>query len=271
MRKRRRNILIAAGVLLAACILAGPVRGWYDVRAAERVFRGGDPARRTAALRQLASARSRRGDAVVREALCGSDAKIRRDAARAIGAACRTDMAAELQAAWQREADPPTRGSMIFYWAQLADRGAGPVLRPMMASDDPWTALAAAKALMRLGDSQATERVLSAAVGPGRGPDAGWRIDARKELQSLAVPMAAMIGQKVEIAGVQPSEWSAEQGAQLRAWWRAHVTPRLLSDYLAWRTDKPDPWQKANLLLHEWKGRFSGFLRMQEQPAEESR
>jgi hypothetical protein len=270
MRKRWRNVGIAAGVLLAGAALAGPVRVWNDVRAAEGMYRRGEAGRRALALRHLASGRTGRGDAVVREALCGPDAKNRRDAARAICAARRTDLAAELQAAWQREADPPTRSSIIFYWSQLAGRAAEPILRPMMTGDEPWTALAAAKALMRLGDPQATERVLSAAAGPGTGPDSGWRVDARRELQSLAVPMAAMIGQKVEIAGAPPAEWSAEQVTELQAWWRVHVTPRLLSDYLAWRNDKPDSWRKADLLLHEWKGRFGGFLRTQE-PTDEGR
>jgi hypothetical protein len=249
--------------------VAGPVRAWRDVRAAEVMFRSGDPGRRALALRRLASGRTCRGDAVVREALCGPDARIRRDATRAIAAARRTDMAGELQAAWGREDDAPTRGSMVFYWAQVAGGSAELVLRPMMAGDEPWTAEAAAKALMRLGDPQAAEQVFSAAAGPGEGPGSGWRIDARKELQSLAVPMAAMIGQKIEIADVQPVDWSAEQVAQLQAWWRVHVTPRLVRDYLAWRGHKPDPWQKANLLLHEWRGRFGGFLRMGE-PADES-
>jgi hypothetical protein len=204
MRKPWRNIAIGAGVLLAAGVVAGPVRAWRDVRAAEVMFRSGDPGRRALALRRLASGRTCRGDAVVREALCGPDARIRRDAARAIAAARRTDMAGELQAAWGREDDAPTRGSMVFYWAQVAGGSAELVLRPMMAGDEPWTAEAAAKALMRLGDPQAAEQVFSAAAGPGEGPGSGWRIDARKELQSLAVPMAAMIGQKIEIADVQP-------------------------------------------------------------------
>jgi hypothetical protein len=153
---------------------------------------------------------------------------------------------------------------MIYYWAQLAGPPAESILRPLLASDDPWMALGAAKGLLRLGDLGAGKQVFSVAGGRDR----GLYLDARKELQSLAAPLAGMIGQKVGIADVRPAEWSAGQLSQFQAWWRTHVTPRLLRDYLAWRNDKPDQWQKANLLLHEWKGRFGGFLRMSEPQGE---
>ena len=264
MRKGWLYLGVLAVVLLAAALLAGPVQTWHAVAVAQRQFRAGTPSQKRSALRDLARLRSPQGDAVVRAALADRNADTRNDATYAIGTSHRTDLAGDLRAAWQREPDRPIRGGMIYYWAQLAGPAAEPALRPMLASEDPWTALGAAKGLLRLGDLEAGEQVLSLAAGP----DADLCVDARKELQSLAGPMAGMIGQKLEIADVRPVEWTVEQTARFQAWWRVHVTPRLLRDYLAWRNDKPDQWRKADLLLHEWKSRFGGFLRMSEAPGE---
>lgn len=256
MRNRWRNIGIVTAVLLATGVLAGPLRAWQTTRAAQQALAGGDASQKGLALRTLARARTRHADAIVLAALAGADAGLRNQAAYAISATHRVDLADPLRAAWDCEADLPVRGNMVFYWAQLVGPSAEPVLRPMLACPDIWIALGAAKGLLRQGHIEAVEPIFSLAVSSAA------RADARGELLNLAKPMAAMIGQRLAIADVPTDSWSVEQIAQLQAWWNEHITGRLLQDYLAWRASKPDQWQKANMLVHEWKSRFGGFLQM---------
>jgi hypothetical protein len=262
MRKVWRYFGIAAALLLVGALLYGPVQTWQEVRRAEQRVHAGSPSQRRSALRDLAHYRTRRADGSLHAALAAPDAATRNDAVYAIGTGHRADMAPDLLLAWSREPDSQTRSSMVYYWAQLVGPAAEATLQPLLASKDPWTALGAAKGLLRLGHLEAARQVLEVAGGP----DTELAVEARKELQSLVGPLAGMIGQKAEIADLRPAEWSPQQVSALDTWWQTHVTPRLLRDYLAWRNEKPDPWQMANLLLHEWKGRFSGFLRLSTPP-----
>jgi hypothetical protein len=261
MRNRWRNLGIVAGVLLAIGVLVGPLRAWQRTRAARQALVGNDAGQKGLALRTLARARTSQADAIVAAALTGADTGLRNQAAYAISAAHRTDLAEPLRAAWDRESDLPVRSNMIFYWAQLAGPTAEPVLRAMLGSPDIWTVLGAAKGLLRQGHIEAVEPIFWLAA------DSAARADARGELLNLATPMAAMIGQRLAVADVPTDSWSAEQIGQLQAWWQGHISERLLRDYLAWRADKPDPWQKASMLVHEWKSRFGGFLQMSKSDA----
>lgn len=257
MRKRWRHLGMLAAGMLAAGLLAGPVQAWRHARAAEQTLLTGSPAQKQSALRDLARLGSGRADAVLREALTGSDTEVRRQAACAVGTIRRVDMAEDVRAAWMREPDDLSRSVILFQWALVTGPEAELLLRSMLASQDPWTVLGAAQGLLRRGYVEAAEPLLAMAGGL----EEGLRFKAQEELQTLAVPMGIMVGQRVEISVLQPGQWSAGQVAAFGGWWHRNVTPRLLRDYLAWRNHKPDDWRKADQLLHEWKGRSGGFLR----------
>ncbi len=255
MRKRWRYVAIVAGMLVAGGVAVGPVRTWQQVRAAQRALASGVLRQQGMALRNLARLKNRRADAIVLETLAGTDAMLRCQATYGIWGSHRLDLADDLRAAWQKETDPSTRSEMLCYWAQLVGPAAGPMLQGWLASQDPWTALAAARAALRLGDLRGAEVLLSMAGGQGE-PAAR----AQNELLGLAASLAGMIGQAVPAGEARPLP--PREVAQLREWWHAHVTPRLLHDYVAWRAAKPDQWNKASLLLHAWRSRFGGFLQM---------
>lgn len=257
MRWRWQNLGIVAGLLLAVGLAIAPVKTWYEARAAQKAFDAAvDIEEKARALRALARSRVRAADATVRACLGSSDAAIRTHAAYAIRYADREDLADDLRSAWQREVDPACRGAMLFDWGLLAGPDVQPLLQAMLASQDPWTVLAAARVQLRWGVRQAAGPLFVLAVSP----NAALRGVAQEELRYMLVPLATMIGQILPVPDVGPAAWSDEQVSVLKAWWEGCVTPRLLQDYASWRFDRPDAWNKANMLLHTWKSRVSGVL-----------
>jgi hypothetical protein len=257
MQRRWRNLGLLAGVLAAAALAIVPAQSWRQGRAAEHAFDTGNISKKGSALRSLARLRTRHGDAIVLEALSSPDPALRTHAGYAISSTDRMDLADELRAAWEREDEPAVRSGMIFDWTQLVEPDAAePLLGPMLASQDPWTVLAAARARLRRGDPAAAEKVLSLAAAP----DPALQNVAQKELLYMSAPMSAILGQILPVDDEHPALWSQEELSRVKAWWDGHITPRLLRDYAAWRLDKPDAWNKASVLVYAWRTRVKAVL-----------
>jgi hypothetical protein len=265
MQRSWRYLGILAGVLVAAALAIAPVRSWRQVRAAQQAFDAGNISQKGLALRSLAFLRTRHADATILASLASSDPALRTHAGYAISSTHRMDLAGDLLAAWQRETDPAVRSGMIFDWSQLVGPAAAePLLAPLLASQDPWTLVAAARARMRWGDIAAANQVLALAAAS----EPGQATLAQTELLYTTTPMAAMIGQALPVPDTRPPAWSAEQVGQFKDWWDAHITPQLLRDYAAWRLAKPAAWNKASLLLHTWRTHVKAFLPMADAPEE---
>jgi hypothetical protein len=265
MQRRWRDVGILAGVVIAACLAIAPIRSWRQVRAAQQAFDAGNISQKGLALRSLAFLRTRYADATILAALASPDPALRTHAGYAISSTHREDLAGELLVAWQRETDPAVRSGMIFDWSQLVGPTADEaVLAPMLASRDPWTLVAAARAKMRWGDIAAANQVLALAASA----DPALATTAQTELLYTTTPMAVMIGQALPVPDTRPPAWSAEQVGQFKDWWDAHITPPLLRDYAAWRLAKPAAWNKASLLLHTWRTHVRAFLPMTDAPEE---
>jgi hypothetical protein len=256
MRRRWRNLGFLVGVLAVAALAVAPALSWWKFRTARHVFETGNISKKGSALRSLAHLRTGRGDAMVLAALSSPDPALRTHASYAISSTDRTDLAEDLRTAWERETEPAIRSGMIFDWTQLVESDAAqPLLGPMLASQDPWTVLAAARAKLRQGDSTAAEKVLSLAAAP----DPALRSVAQKELLYMSAPMAAMLGQVLPV-DAHLASWSQEDLSRVRAWWEGHITPRLLQDYATWRLEKPDAWNKASVLVYAWRTRVKAVL-----------
>jgi len=260
MANRRRIALWCAALLalvVTAALAAAPARRLYKATKAARRLRTGDERSRGKALRELAKLRLARADRLVTQALQDPAPSLRAAAAYAIFRAKRKDLAGLMLEASQREQVGRIRCDMLYYWAQLAGPSCEARLSELLGSEDSWTALGAAMGLLRRGQKDAVGIVFAfAALGE---PQLKKR--AQAELQALIHPMATLIGQPLP-AGLAPgSMWSAQHVAAVEAWWKVHVTRRLLSDWLAWKSKKPYYWMRVRLLQHEWDKHAGDFLR----------
>lgn len=257
----RRNtiiVLLSMGLLAVAAMAAEPTYLLYRTWSLQRRMHGAEEKAVRSVLAKLAQLETPRADRVVLRALAAEQPDRRRSAAYAIFRARREDLAAVLREAWSAETSGLVRCSMIYFWGQLS--GDQAVLRDLLIHDDPWTRLGAVKGLLRLGQLDIEPVIFEFA----RSDDNDLQRDAQLELQSLAVPMAELIGQPDEVLRAYAGTWTPGEWQSIRAWWGRHVTSRLLRDYVKWRYDKPSYWKRARLLQHEWDKNASGFLRMSE-------
>lgn len=122
-----------------------------------------------------------------------------------------------------------------------------PWLENGLRSPHVWERVASAVALLELGRPEAGQALLEWLPGL----DAEVRKFALAEFRKrIGEPMTQAAGQPMDWDGLPDAPPTDARWAQLRDFWRAHATPRLLHDVLV-RQDRHDPdWSLMKRLLH---------------------
>ena len=118
----------------------------------------------------------------------------------------------------------------------------------LLSSAEPWTRLGLAKGLIRLGRLEAADELFRLAVAG----DSQLRENAHLELQSLALPMAAMTGAALPVLPIRYGAWTDLHVKGLHKWWTWRISERMLTDYLAWQAHKPERWIRVKHLHRRW-------------------
>lgn len=245
LKKRTIGIVIALPVVIVAAVaIADQVNLRQQMSAAQSI----DTQARIKALSKIALQRETRASHIVAEALQNEqDRDVLGWAGYAAARIRDTSNLDLLQRRASEEPDDVVRTQLILYTAQLAGRDAQlkDWLESGAQSTEIWRQVGSAAGLLALGQPEGGRLLIDLA---SRGDHPGRHL-ALKELRRTVAPMAEAVGQP--IAWPKPGEEPTETfWTDLRQFWNAWGTTRLLNNVLSKRYAKSAEWYELGRLLH---------------------
>lgn len=240
--------MAATGVLVAIVALAvwfSPWAGERRLRKIEQAFEGSDVQRKLYAMRHLGSIEHPRARELAHELLTTSeDRDIREAAAYAIHNMDHADAYEQLRAAAEKEPPSWVKGKMIIYAARAGGDRALPWLHGLATDKPSWSDLGGALARIEFGDATAGPVALSYL----KDDQLDRRVFASTEVSRWVRDMAEAIGRPLDLPP-EGEMLSPQQIDDVIAWWRQHVTPKLLNDNVAWSKSEHPLWHRVRQLM----------------------
>ena len=230
------TIVLAAIVVIVPAIVWG--YPWMTARALmQQALHDADASERSKALVELGRERERRAvDAILEALATDDDAGVREAAAYALHRIKAPQGTVAIGEAIDREPDTIVRAKMVEYVGRLRGRAALEELKAW--SDEPtvWRSTGAALARIELADPSAAA-LLFDRLNAG---NAFLTAHITEVLKPTVETMMEMIGSRVDLTVDRGQPWSADQVAQLQAWWQRyeHATGKLLADMAIQRVER---------------------------------